>query len=111
VSSERSEPHAGAPEPGDVRSNEELTDTAGSALRWITFARIGIEITLLAGMVVLARLIPPAAFGMFAVVLIVQELALALPMEGVGSALVQRRSISRRHLCWPGSRSWPPWSS
>ena len=49
-------------------------------------------------MVVLARLIPPAAFGVFAVVLIVQELALALPMEGIGSALVQRRSIGPRHL-------------
>src|SRR4051812_6314386 len=64
----------------------------------MTYARIGIEITLLAGMVVLARLIPPAAFGMFAVVLIIQELALALPMEGIGSALVQRRSIGRAHL-------------
>jgi lipopolysaccharide exporter len=86
------------PQPGDVRSNAELTETAGGSLRAITYARIAIEISLLAGMVVLARLIPPAAFGMFAVVLIIQELALALPMEGVGSAIVQRRSIGREHL-------------
>jgi PST family polysaccharide transporter len=85
-------------EPGDVRSNADLTQAAGSGLRWITYARIAIEVTLLAGMVVLARLIPPAAFGMFAVVLIIQELALSLPMEGIGSALVQRRSIGREHL-------------
>jgi PST family polysaccharide transporter len=85
-------------QPGDVRSNADLTEAAGSGLRWITYARLAIEVTLLAGMVVLARLIPPAAFGMFALVLIIQELALALPMEGIGSALVQRRSIGREHL-------------
>ena len=54
-------------------------------------------------MVVLARLIPPAAFGMFAVVLIVQELALTLPMEGIGGALVQRRGIEPRA---PAGAAW-----
>src|SRR5215213_7383561 len=82
----------------DVRSNADLTAAAGRGLRWVAYARVAIEITLLAGMVVLARLLPPAAFGMFALVLIVQELALALPMEGIGSALVQRRAIGRAHL-------------
>ena len=83
---------------GDVRSNAELTQAVSGGLRWITYARIGIEVSLLAGMVVLARLIPPAAFGMFAVVLIIQELALTLPMEGIGGALVQRRTVTKRHL-------------
>jgi O-antigen/teichoic acid export membrane protein len=85
-------------QPADVRSNADLTEATAGGLRWLTYARVAIELTLLGGMVVLARLIPPAAFGMFAVVLIVQELALAMPMEGVGSALVQRRSIRREHL-------------
>jgi PST family polysaccharide transporter len=85
-------------QPGDVRTNADLTQTTAAGLRWLTYARIVVELTLLAGMVVLARLIPPAGFGMFAVVLIVQELAMAMPMEGVGSALVQRRSIGREHL-------------
>ena len=35
-------------------------------------------------MVVLARLIPPSAFGMFAIAVIVQELAVDVPSEGVG---------------------------
>ncbi len=86
------------PEPSDVRSNEDLTRAVSGGLRWITYARIGVEISLLAGMVALARLIPPAAFGMFALVLIIQELALTLPMEGIGGALVQRRTIGKRHL-------------
>lgn len=82
----------------DVRPNEELIGTAAGSLRWIAYTRVAIELVLLVAMVVLARLIPPAAFGVFALVVIVHELAVTLPMEGVGSALVQRRSITRAHL-------------
>ena len=46
---------------------------------------------MLGTMVVLARLIPPSAFGVFALAVIVQELAIVVPGEGVGGALVQRR--------------------
>jgi lipopolysaccharide exporter len=84
--------------PSDVRTNDELTRAAGLGLRRITHARIAIELALLASMVVLARLIPPAEFGLFAVAVIVQELALTMPMEGIGSAIVQRREITREHL-------------
>ena len=82
----------------DVRSNEDLTQAAAEGLRWIAYARVAIEILLLATMVLLARLIPPAAFGIFALVVIVQELAVTMPMEGVGGAIVQRREIAREHL-------------
>lgn len=80
------------------RSTPELTEAAAGGLRWVAWARIAIEALLLAAMVVLARLVPPAAFGVFAVVVIVQELAVTMPMEGVGGALVQRPEVSRRHL-------------
>jgi O-antigen/teichoic acid export membrane protein len=82
----------------DVRSNEELTEATASGLKWITIARVVTELLLLVSLVVLARLIPPAAFGMFAVAVIVQELAVNVPSEGFGSALVQRRSVTRAHL-------------
>lgn len=81
-----------------VRSNEDLAQAAAGGLRWIAYARLAIEVVLFAAMVVLARLIPPAAFGIFAVVVIVQELAVTMPMEGVGGALVQRREVRREHL-------------
>ena len=83
---------------GDVRTNEDLTQAAAAGVRWIAYARAAIELTLFAAMVALARLIPPSAFGIFAIVVIVQELALRMPMEGIGGAIVQRRSISRDHL-------------
>ncbi len=86
------------PESEDVRTNEDLTRVTREGLRWVTYARIVGEIVTLASMVVLARLIPPAAFGIFAVVVIGQELARIVPSEGVGSAIVQRRGIVRRHL-------------
>ncbi|MDX6681601.1 MAG: lipopolysaccharide exporter [Solirubrobacteraceae bacterium] len=86
-------------DPGDdVRTNAELTEAAAGGLRWIMAARVITEVALLGSMVLLARLIPPSEFGIFAIVVIVQELALTMPMEGIGGALVQRRSIAREHL-------------
>ncbi len=67
-------------------------------LRWTAIARPVIEVMLLASMVVLARLIPPAEFGRFALAAIVGELALLIPSEGVGAALVQRKEVTRDHL-------------
>jgi PST family polysaccharide transporter len=83
---------------GDVRSNEDLTQAAAAGLRWIVYARVVVEVVLFGTLVLLARLIPPSAFGIFAVVLIVQELALRMPMEGIGGAIVQRGTITRDHL-------------
>jgi lipopolysaccharide exporter len=87
-----------APGSADDRTTAELTEATASGLRWFTLARLVTELLVLASMVVLARLIPPSAFGVFALVVIVQELALAVPSEGVGSAIVQRRNVEREHL-------------
>jgi O-antigen/teichoic acid export membrane protein len=67
-------------------------------LRWTAIARPIIEVVLLGSMVVLARLIPPAEFGRFAVAAIVGELAMLIPSEGIGAALVQRQTVTRAHL-------------
>jgi PST family polysaccharide transporter len=82
----------------DTRTNAELTEASTAGLRWVSVARVTGELLMLGSMVVLARLIPPSAFGMFAIAVIVQELATTIPSEGVGTALVQRRSIDRAHL-------------
>ena len=82
----------------DVRTNAELTEASASGLRWVSVARVSGELLMLGSMVVLARLIPPSAFGMFAIAVLVQELATTIPSEGVGTALVQRKTIDREHL-------------
>jgi O-antigen/teichoic acid export membrane protein len=87
--------------PGDEdssRSLKDLTEAAAGGLRWVAYARIIIEVGLFAAMVFIARLVPPSAFGIFAVIVLVQELALTMPMEGVGGALVQRKQVDREHL-------------
>ena len=82
----------------DARSTDELHLATADGVRWITLARVATELLLVGSMVALAHLIPPADFGRFAVAVIVQELAMGIPTEGVGSALVQRDSIRREHL-------------
>jgi PST family polysaccharide transporter/lipopolysaccharide exporter len=79
-------------------SREELREATLAGVRWITAARIAFEAVAVAGAIVLAHLIPPAAFGSFAIVLILPELALSLVNEGLGTPIVQRRELSRRHL-------------
>jgi lipopolysaccharide exporter len=81
-----------------ARSAEELTQATVGGLRWISMSRVGTECLLVLSMVALARLISPAAFGAFAVALIVGELAIGIPAEGIGSALVNRDQVSREHL-------------
>jgi PST family polysaccharide transporter len=81
-----------------ARSNEELTEATARGLRWVTYGRLVTEVLLLVSMVALARLIPPSAFGMFAIAVIVQELAINVPSEGVASAIVQRDTVDRAHL-------------
>src|SRR6185436_5937906 len=76
----------------------ELREAGVHGLRWTAMARLAVEAVLLVSMVVLARLISPAEFGYFAVAIIVQELALVITAEGVGTALVQRATVDREHL-------------
>jgi lipopolysaccharide exporter len=83
---------------GDTRSAEELTAATVGGLRWISMSRIATECLLVISMVALARMISPAAFGAFAVALIVVELAIGIPAEGIGSALVNSRELTREHL-------------
>jgi O-antigen/teichoic acid export membrane protein len=81
----------------DARSADDLAEAVVSGARWISVARVCAEVVLFASMVVLARLIPPAAFGKFAIVLFVQELSLGV-VGGFGNALVQRPSLDREHM-------------
>ena len=92
------EVRSGAEHVDDVRSNDQLASAAAHGLRWIAYARIAIELTLFGSMVILARLISPVEFGIFAIVVILQELALSIPAEGIGSALVQKKKITEDHM-------------
>ena len=92
-----------AAEPAEVLpsadvSRAELKEETFKSLRWATLARIAAEVTAVGSAVVLAHLIPPAEFGRVAVAMIIGDLALSLANEGVGSAIVRRRSLDRAHV-------------
>jgi O-antigen/teichoic acid export membrane protein len=61
------------------------------------FSRPIIELLNVGSMVALARLVAPADFGRFAVALIVADLG-GISAQGVGVALVQRKTVTREHL-------------
>jgi lipopolysaccharide exporter len=79
-------------------SRSELREATLNGVRWISITRVAIELLAAAGAVVLAHLVPPAAFGRFAIALVVSEVALSLVNEGLGTPLVQRQTLTRRHI-------------
>ncbi len=83
---------------GDTRTGEELRAAAAQGLRWSAISRPTIEVVQLLSIVVLARLIVPAEFGRYAVAAIAAEVAKLLIAAGLGTALVQRRTLDREHL-------------
>jgi lipopolysaccharide exporter len=79
-------------------SRSELREATLKGVRWISITRIAFEIVAAAGAIVLAHLVPPAAYGRFAIALVVSEVALSLVNEGLGTPLVQRQTLTRRHI-------------
>jgi O-antigen/teichoic acid export membrane protein len=79
-------------------SRGELREATLDAVRWISIARGVAELLMVGAGIVLAHLITPAQFGRLAVAVIVSEMAEAITAEGLGNALVQRRTLDRAHL-------------
>ena len=93
-----------APDPNGghrSRSHEHrsrLARAGYSGVRWIGIGRVAGQLAGFGASIVLARLIPPAAFGHFAVVSVLFMLAGETIGSGVTAALVQRRDATRAHL-------------
>lgn len=83
---------------GDQASRAQLKDAALSGARWITASRAVAEVVALVAAAVLAHLITPAEFGHAAVARILESLAFVFTIGGLGTPLVQRSEITRRHL-------------
>ena len=75
----------------------DLRSAAARGLRWSVISRPIVEFIGLGSMAVLARLISPAEFGRYVIAALVLELGL-LPAQTVGTALIQRASLSREHI-------------
>ena len=81
-----------------MTEDQDLRRAAIHGLRWSSIASISTELILAGSMIVLARLVSPSQFGPYAVAVVAQQLVIAIPAQGVGSALVQRPIATRGHL-------------
>jgi len=81
----------------DAQDIGELRAATVHGLRWTVIARPLVECILLASMVVLARLIPPADFGHYATALVISGFG-AASVSALTTALVQRADLEHRHL-------------
>jgi O-antigen/teichoic acid export membrane protein len=79
-------------------SRTELREATLDGVRWISATRIAFEFVAAGGAVALAHLVPPAAYGRFAIALVLPEIALSLVNEGLGTPLVQRQTLTKRHI-------------
>src|SRR3954447_19526393 len=84
-------------ERGELTSAE-MTDAVVTGVRWFMIARVVSDGLMFFSAAALARMVAPPEFGRAAVALIFLPLAVILTYEGFGSALVQRREITRAHL-------------
>lgn len=71
--------------------------SAARGVGWTTAGSLIRQLIQLATSVVLARILLPAAFGLASMTLVFANLAAVLADSGLATALVQRRTITRRH--------------
>jgi O-antigen/teichoic acid export membrane protein len=84
--------------PNTKQTSGELKTAAISGARSYALSRIAIEAANFGSIIVLARIIGPAATGRAAVALVFPMLAVILTFEGFGGVLVQRVETSSKHL-------------
>lgn len=91
--------------PGRRLSEEDLTGEIGDVrertlegLKWLTYARGGLQFVGILSAVVIARLVPPDEFGRAAVALAIFQVGSVVGYEGFGASIVQRPSVDRRYL-------------
>src|SRR5688500_14909874 len=76
----------------------DLRQAAVRGVRWVAGARVVIEIFALVASIVLARLIPPDAFGRAAVALVIVALSIIVGPAGISAVVVQRRELTQEEL-------------
>jgi O-antigen/teichoic acid export membrane protein len=77
-----------------------------SGVKWVGAARVVTETVTFGSAVVIAHLVPPAEYGRAAVALLLNQIAVGLSVQGIGSPVVQRRKITREHLRAAVALSW-----
>lgn len=80
------------------QGKQNLTHKTLNATKWNYLGTIGRIFSQLLVTVVLARILGPEAFGMFAVIILVTGIAGIIADMGLGSALIQKKSITNNEV-------------
>jgi O-antigen/teichoic acid export membrane protein len=80
------------------RSNGDLKQMTLRGIRWSALAQVLSQISNFSVSIVLARLLGPHAFGLIGMVTVFTGLAGVLNDTGIGSALVQRKTVAKEHV-------------
>jgi PST family polysaccharide transporter len=79
-------------------ANQSLSGVVASSAAWTAGARIGLQACALISTAVVARLIPPSAYGLLAMAQVVTNFIIIFRDLGIKSAVIQRRAIDERIL-------------
>src|SRR5437016_2232474 len=82
-----------------TQAGQSMTNRTLSGLFWMSLATGANVVSLLLVLVVLARLLTPAEFGLAAVALMVIGFSTVFSEFGIGPAVVQRPHLRTAHLC------------
>ena len=81
-----------------IVSRPQLAEAGYQGMRWIGAGRVAALLVAFGSTIVLARLIPPADFGHFAVVTVLFMLAGDVIGSGITATLVQRHTLTHAHV-------------
>lgn len=81
-----------------IVDNKNLTKTAINGFSWMFAGTLGQNILQFATLVILARLITPAEFGVVTIAIMVIGILKIFTELGVGPAIVQRKDLNENHI-------------
>src|SRR5664279_1382056 len=79
---------------GIPRDNRTLTHKTASGVAWISLFQVARQLLQVASVSVLARKVPPSAYGLVAMAALITNFLETVRDAGTGSALVREREVS-----------------
>lgn len=98
---------SGGASPGDMRGGDEpLRGKVISGGMWVGVSRVITMVLQVIGTIVLARLLTPNDFGLYAMTMLFVNFSAVLVHAGLGDSIVQRKDLAKQHL---SAAFWMNW--
>jgi O-antigen/teichoic acid export membrane protein len=87
-------PSVAQPQPGNLQPGRSLTHKTASGVAWISLFQIARQLLQVASVSILARKVPPSAYGLVAMAALLTAFLEMLRDAGTGYALIREREVS-----------------